>query len=285
MKRVPGISVVIALGLCLAQSALAQGPYKSFDEARSAGARLVRGQQFAEAQAPLEAALKMAPDDAARLSIYQMLVSAYRVSPEIDKKVEANEFVIRHTDRRPGRSLAARDLASFLHQRGKLDEAIERYEAKIKEDPEDVAALSVMAIIYAQLRRDKAKADEYAKQLEHVDKKIARGVAQRLEQQAEASPALSASLFKDAAQLWLEAGEKAKAVAAAKRSASSPPEKRSTLLTFYWHDGLGDVFLSTAEPQLAVGQFESALAVALEHQRKPTQAKLDKAKEAAALKP
>jgi hypothetical protein len=120
--------------------------------------------------------------------------------------------------------------------------------------------------------------------LEAVERELARGVAEQMEKSAEASPMTTASQLKDAAQLWLEAGDKAQAVAVAKRSASGPPEARSELLTFYWRDGLGDVFLNAAEPKLAVSQFEEALKVVkIEGQRKATEKKLAEAKEAAAL--
>lgn len=255
-------TVACLMTFCLSAVAPAQEKFKTYDGARSEGGRLLRNQQLAEAQAPLEAALRLAPDDKARLEVYQALASVYRILPEIDKKLEANEFVIRHTERRPGRSLASRDLVSFLHQRGKIDVAVQRYEARLKEEPKDVAALSVLSEVYQRIQRDAGKAAAYAERLEAVDREIARGVAQRMEKAAEASPRTAASQLKDAAQLWLEAGEKKQALAAAKRSADGPPETRSELLTFYWHDGLGDVFLAAAEPKQAVAQFEKALAVA-----------------------
>jgi tetratricopeptide (TPR) repeat protein len=285
MKRTIRYLASACLALACSWSvATAQQKYTTYAEARNEGMRLARNQQFAEAQAPLEAALKLAPDDKARLDVYQALISVYRILPEIDKKLEANEYVIRHTERRAGRSLAARDLVSFLHQRGKTDAAIERYESLLKEKPQDVAALTVLSEIYLRIKRDAGKAEEIGKRLEAAQQEIARGVAQRLEKEAEAAPQSAASQLKDAAQLWLEAGEKAKAVAAAKRSANGPPEARSELLTFYWHDGLGDVFLAAAEPKLAVAQFEAALAVVkIEGQRMATEKKLAAAKEAAAL--
>jgi hypothetical protein len=118
-----------------------------------------------------------------------------------------------------------------------------------------------------------------------VERELAAGVAQRLEREAEASPQSAASHLKDAAQFWLEAGDKPKALAAAKRSAASPPEERSSLLAYYWHDGLGDVFLAVSEPQLAMAQFEAALAITqIEPQRKATEMKLAEARKAAGTK-
>src|SRR5688500_14314077 len=147
------LTTLLACLLWFSQSAIAsaQEKYKTYEEARSEGGRLLRNQQLAEAQAPLEAALRLAPDDKARLDVYQGLVNVYRILPEIDKKLEANEFVIRHSERRAGRSLASGDVVSFLHQRGKIDVALQRYEAQLKEDPRDVAALSVLTDIYKRI--------------------------------------------------------------------------------------------------------------------------------------
>ena len=278
------LSIASWLVIGLAAISRAEEKYKTFEEARSAGAKLLRNQQYAEAQEPLEAALRLAPDDKARLDIYQALKPVYRMLPEIDKKLEADEYLITHGDRRTGRTLASRDLVAFLHQRGKIDLAIERYDARLKADSKDPAALAVLTVIYTQVKRDKQRADELGKRLGEVQRELSRSVAHRLEKEADAAGASSAaSQLKDAAQVWLEAGEKAKALAAAKRSASGPPEQRTELLTFYWRDGLGDVFLATGSPQLAVAQFEAALAVAkTEAQRMAAEKKLAAAKDAAA---
>jgi tetratricopeptide (TPR) repeat protein len=239
----------------------AQDSYKTFDEAFSAGVKLIRDQQFAAAQAPLEAALKLTADDKSRLKAYQALVPAYRQLPEIDKMLEAQEFVIRHTERRAGRSIAAGDLASFLHQRGKTDAAIARYEGALKTDAKDVAALCVLATIYTRIKRDAQRGPDFTKRLEAADKELAGQLAQRLENDAETAPRIAASILKDAATAWLEAGDKAQALAAAKKSLASLPEDRSELLVFYWRDGLGDVLLATGEQAEAAKQFEAALAV------------------------
>ena len=116
------LSAAVAL---LAAPATAQ-QFNTFDQAMREGTRLVRDRQFAASQAPLEAALALAPDDAARLKVYQALLPAYRQLPEVDKMLEAQEFILRHSEQRAGRSLASRDVASFVHQRGKTEEATSR---------------------------------------------------------------------------------------------------------------------------------------------------------------
>src|SRR5438874_11014102 len=131
------LTVVSALCIVAAGelTARAQEKYTDFNDAYAVAARLVRKGDYPAAVAPLEAALMLAKDDADRKKAYEALVPAYRLQPEIDKMLVAQEFIIRHTDRRAGRSIAAREVASFLLTRGKLDAAIERYDAQLKKDP------------------------------------------------------------------------------------------------------------------------------------------------------
>lgn len=258
--------------------ASAQEKYKNFNDAMSQGVKLVRDMQFAAAQEPLEAALKLAADDHQRMQAYQALVPCYRQLPAIDKMLEAQEFIILHTERRAGRSIAARDLASFLHQRGKADEAIIRYDGKLQKDPKDIVALSVLTIVYTRLKRDDLQGAKYTQRLDEANREIASRLAERLEKDAASAPQTAASTLKDAATAWLEAGDKPRALAAAKKSAASAPESRSDLLVYYWRDGLGDVFIATGEPALAIPQFEAALAATnIAGQKQATEKKLAEA--------
>jgi tetratricopeptide (TPR) repeat protein len=272
--------------LLVVSPALAQRPSKEYSDALRAGAQLANDRKYAEAQASLETALKAAADDQQRMQVYQRLVPVYRQLPEIDKFLEAQDFNIRHAERKDGRSNAARDVASFLHQRGKLDAGIARYEAALKTNPKDPAALGVLAVIFSRAREDKARAAELAARVEALDRELATALATRLEKDADAAPQTAASILKDAATAWLEAGDKAKALAAANKSLAQPPEQRP-LLAYYWRDGLGDVFLATGQPALAVQQFEAAIAAAanLGPQRKSAEKKLAEARAAAEKKP
>ncbi len=132
----------------------AQEKYKDFEDAFIEAARHVRRGDYPAAVAPLEAALALAKDDVQRKRTYEALVPAYRQSPEIDKMLVAQEFIIRNTERRAGRSLAARDVASFAFQRGKLDAIVERYDAQLQKNPRDPAALTILAAIYTQAKRN-----------------------------------------------------------------------------------------------------------------------------------
>lgn len=265
--------------LCLASVAAGQ-EYKTYDEAMREGARLLRDRQFTAAQKPLEAALALAADDAARMRVYQALLPAYRQLPEIEKMLEAQEFILRNAQQRAPRSLAGRDVASFLHQRGKLDEGIKRYEEQLKKEPEDVAALAILSAAYRLQRNNRGQ--ELARRMDEVERKLARQIAERHERDAQAAPRLQAWHYKDAALAWLEAEDNGKALEAAKKSAASPPEERTTILAYYWRDALGDVFLKTGEPQLAASQFQAAIPNApAQPQRESVEKKLAEAKAAA----
>jgi tetratricopeptide (TPR) repeat protein len=276
----------VAVALCFPGTLLAQDAFRTFDEAFGAGARLARNQQFAEAQAPLEAALKLAADDKDRLKAYQALVPSYRQLAEIDKMLEAREFIIRHTNGKAGRSNAAGDLASFLHQRGKTDVAIARYDAALKANADDIAALSVLAAIYTGTKRDKVRGPEFTKRLDAVNKQLARKHAEQLEKDAETAPRTAATILKDAAAAWIEADDKPRALAAAKKSLASLPEDRGDLLVYFWRRGLGDALLAAGEPAQAIEQFKAALAVVtIEGYRQDTEKQLAEAQAAAAKKP
>jgi hypothetical protein len=265
--------------------AVAQEKYSDYDDAMIAAARFLRKNDYPSAVPPLEAALTLAKDDAQRLKVYQALVPAYRQQPEIDKLLTAQEFIIRHTDRKAGRSLAARDVTSFAYQRGKLDAVTERYDAQFAQDPKDPAALTILNSIYSQTKRNDRRTPLLKQELDALDRELAATFAQRLENEAQAAPKTTAWLLKDAAAAWLEAGDNPKALASAKKSAAAAPEARTTQLTHMWHEGLGDVFLKAGEPQLAVAQFEAAIAVApYDSAREAVQKKLAEARGTAVSK-
>src|SRR5262245_28986077 len=171
----------LSLAAISALTAAAQERYKDFDDAFIAGARLVRRGDNAAAMAPLEAALTLAKGDSQRMKAYEALVPGYRQLPEIDKMFAAQEFIIRRTDRKAGRSLAARDVASFLFQRGKLNDGIERYDAQLKQNPKDPAALTILAMIFTQAKRNDPRGPELKKQLDDLDRDLTGQLAERLE--------------------------------------------------------------------------------------------------------
>jgi tetratricopeptide (TPR) repeat protein len=273
---------VFAAGLCcgLGPQAVFAADYKTADEAYSVGVALARARNYAGSREPLEAALRLAPDDAYRLKVYEALMPAYRELPGTDKMAEAAEFVIAHADQRAKRSNESNALASFLFQRGKLDEAVSKYEARLKERPDDLVALSILNGAYRGGRRDnKERGAAVATTLAIVDKQLASQLADSLERNAAADPRSAAAQYKDAATAWLEAGDTPRALAAAKKSQASPPEDRSSVLKYFWHKGLGDVFAAANQAADAKTEYEAALNFAPgDAGKKELQKKLDEIK-------
>jgi len=252
---------VLALQIAFGATAAA-ADYRNFSEAYSKGVRLLKEKKVAESQEPLEAALKLATDDDQRKNTYQALTSAYRQLPEIDKMLEAQDFIIRHSERHAGRSNAARSVVSFLFQRGKLDVAIERYEAELQKNADDPAAITILTELFAAHRKDAELAATYQERREKLDRELAEQLAKRLEKDAQAKPETASWDLKEAAHAWLEAGEKDKALAAAKLSAAGRPERRSEILSFFWHEGLGQAFQEAGDPKAAILQYELAIPLA-----------------------
>jgi len=276
------LTVTLLVGLCggLGSHTVFAADYKTADEALSAAAPHLRARNFAASREPLEAALRLAPDDAFRVKVYEYLQPAYRELPESDKMVEAAEFIIGHADHKAKRSNESSSLASFLFQRGKLDEAIGKYEARLKERPDDVVALGVLNAAYSRVRRDnKERGAAVAATLAIVDKQLAARLAEGLERDAGAAPKLAAHYYKEAAVAWLEAEDTPRALAAAKKAKASPPEDRSSVLKYFWHKALGDVFAAANQPADAKADYEAALNFAPgDGAKKELQKKLDEIK-------
>lgn len=252
---------IIAAAALLNLNTAFAADFKSFDEAYREGGKQLRDKKYAEAQTALEAALTLAKEDDDRLKAYEALVVAYRQLPEIDKMVEAQTFIINRAEQKAKRSIAARDLASFLHQRGKVDQGLEHFDARLKKDANDMAALSVLAILYRNVRNDKDKAAELEALVTSRNLVLAEKLAEKHEAAAAAASKLQAWHWKEAALAWVEANDKARALAAAQKSAALS-EDRTPLLTFYWRDGLGQAFLGAGDSKAAIEQYQAAKAIA-----------------------
>ncbi len=242
----------------------ADGKYRTAAEAFGVGAAHYNARNFAASRGPFEAALKMAPDDAFRLKCYEALVPAYRQDGGVNKMIEACEFIITHADQPARQSLTRRDLLSFLFQRGKIDEYVKRHEQVLKKDPSQRLSLYMLSEIYSRMKEQPDRAAELIDRLAALDqqsgkprdvpqqaqlaqqyvraKKYQQG-AELYETIAPLDEKLAAWHWKEAAAAWLSAGQQDKALAAAKKSAASPAETRSELLTHFWHRNLADVFL------------------------------------------
>ncbi len=292
LRRILPIAIVF-----VSTAVEAHAQYKTYQEAMNAAAKEVRVRNFAASQAPLEAALALAPDDKARIRTYQALMNAYRLSPEIGKMLEACEFILDHSESVPEKSLVRRALMSFVQERGKADDLIKHFDARLAKNEKDETALRVLAEVHSSLKRNPAASIPYLERLskliedagnapdvaltadlaqQYVAAKRFQQGAELYEKAAPLDPKLAAWHWKEAANAWLKAENKAKALSAATNSAAAEPETRSELLTYYWNDALGDVFRETGETASAVRHYEAALtATKIDGQKKQTQKKLD----------
>ncbi len=256
--------------------------YKTLREARAEAAKHLQARNYAAAQAPLEAALKLTPEDdlKQRVELYRTLMQSYRILNEVDKMVEAVEYIQANSDGQAERSIIATDFVSFLHQRGKTDFAVTRYEAKLKENAKDPTALAVLSTIYQRvLREKKERGQMLAGELKTLNRERAIAKAERLEKAADADARTAASNWKDVAKTWLEADDKQKALKAVEKSLKVPPEARNDLLVMYWRDGLGDVYAEVGDAAKAIEQYEQAVAKApSEPLKKPLRDKIEKLK-------
>ena len=281
----------------------AAGKYTNADEAYALGAALYNARNFAASQEPFEAALKMAPDDKYRIKVYRALLGAYRQLPEIDKFVEAADFIITKSESVNERSLTRTDLMSFVHQRGKTNELAQRYEDALKKDAKNVTALYVLSELYADLKRDPKRSAELLERLakvsadggealnvpasaklaqQYVKQSKFKEGAELFEKIAPLDANLAAWHWKEAAQAWMKAKDKPRALAAAKAAVAAGPEKRGDLLLHFWHRALGQVFLETGEPTLAIEHLEAAIkSTTIDGYLKDTKGELATAKEQA----
>jgi tetratricopeptide (TPR) repeat protein len=267
---------VLLCAVAVVRDAASAEEYADADAAYKAGAAHLRQMQYDEARAPLEAALKLAPDDAFRIKTYQALTPVYRRLPEAEPMITAQEFLIEHAERRTERSLAARGLVSFLFQRGLLDKNVERWEERLKKDADDVVGLSTLTAAYGTVKRqEKDRLDELAPRLAEVEKKRSAAEAERLEKEAAAKPAQAALLWKDAAVAWRDAGNKEKALAAAAEATRAlPPDG---ILLHFFHRGLGEVYADCGKHADAVAHLEKAIAAtAIQGYKDECQARIDK---------
>ena len=298
-------SAILALGLALAsgRAGAEEGKYKTYRDAANAGAKALNSGDLAAAREPLEAALKLAATAREKLDANRTLLIPYREVPDIEPMQRAAEFVVANTLQPAERSVTRLTMLSFVHKRGKMDAAIAGYEARRKKDSGDETALYLLVEAYANFKRDPAKAADAGEQLAAIEEKAGqpgdpteraklaeqqtragrpKAGAELYEKVAATDKALEAWHLKEAAAAWLKAGDKTKAVAAARKSAAAAPEARDELLTYFWRRGLGDALLDAGEPKDAIPQYEKALAVVkIEGYAKETREKLEKAKKAA----
>lgn len=274
--------LALVTGLLVGPSAgEVRAQYNNFSQALNAGAGALNARQYENARAPLEYALKAATDDAGRLQAHAMLTSVYFHAGQTDKVINSLDFILTHSASEPQRAMVRRAMINYVTNQGKAGEVRDLYEDRLKANPEDVAALYVLSDIYSKVLQNPQRAGELVTKLAEVLKKnggsndpyvdpnlagqfvkagkIKEGAAM-YERIAANDPKMAGVYYKDAAQAWLKAGDKAKALAAARNADNSLPESRTGILEYFYHRGLGDIYFATNEPALAAEHFEQAIA-------------------------
>lgn len=296
------LAILIVAGM---GSAAQDKTYKSYREAAAAGAKAIRAGNLAEARGPLEAAARLATTEREKIEAHRALLVPYRELTEIEPMQKAAEFVIAQSPVAAERVLTRSALLSFVHKRGKMDAAIKGYEERLKKDPADRTALYLLIEAYGTHKKDFPRAVDCAETLaaaegragikpqpadraQLADLYVRAGKphqgAELFESVAGSDPKMEAWYLKEAAAAWLKAGDKAKALAAARKSAAAAPEARSEQLTYFWRRGLGDVLLDAGAPADAVPQLEQALKLTkIPGYIKDTTAQLAKARVAAGM--
>lgn len=299
-----GMFAAIA-GLAASSDAKAQdAKFKTFVEAYNAGVAAINGGNLAAARAPLETALKLAKTNRDKIDTQRALLVPYRELQEIEPMQRAGEFIIANSEQAAEQSLTRGAVLSFIHKRGKMEDAVKEYEARLKKTPDDRTLLYLMTEAYAVFLKNPTRSAELGEKLAAIDKQSGKkgdvgGQAQLAQQYVKTGKLKEAAelyekiapqdekteawYFKEAANTWLSAKEKAKALEAAKKSvAAKTPEKRSALLTYFWHRALGDIFLETGEPKEAITHYNQALtSTKIEGYLKDTKKKLAQAEAAA----
>lgn len=258
----------------------AESKYGSMEEAMRVGNAYFSLQEYAKTREPFEAALKLAPDDASRVKIYRALLPAYRQESDWLLCAGALEFIVAHSEQDAERSLARTELMGFLRARGKTNDAVKRYEERLKQ-ANDEATMYILIEVYSRLKDDPRRASVLLEQWsalklksgkemkvseaaqlagEYVKQKKFQQGAELYEKTAPRDAKLAAWHLKEAAAAWVKAGNKKRAVKAAKAAEDAEPEKRGELLEHFWHRGLADVFFDCGEFERSIPHYQKAIA-------------------------
>ena len=280
--RTPPLAV---LAVALAAAPLSAQTSKEADAAYTEGVKHVNAKEYKEAIGPLERALSLAPDDAYKVKVYRALVPAYRTLPEPEKMAEACEFVLRHSDQLAERRTTAASLSAFYLQRGLTEAQVKRYRELYEKDKNDYAAVAMLGEMARGAKLDKDTAEAYKNRYQEAERGLAGKLAAAQEESAGKDKAQEAWRWKEAAVLWVAAGDRPRALAAAAKAEAAGPETRETLVHF-WHAQLGDVYAESGKHAEALKHFEKALAATtIQGYQEACRKKIEESKKKLAEKP
>jgi tetratricopeptide (TPR) repeat protein len=162
---------------------------------------------------------------------------------------------------------------------------MKRYRERYDKDKNDYAAVALLSEMARSARLEKATAEAYKKRFQEAERELAGRLAAAQEKVADKDKAQEAWRWKEAAVLWVTAGDRPKALAAAAKAEAAGPEKRN-LLAHFWHAQLGDVYADASKHAEAVKHFEKAIdATTIKGYQDACRLKLEEAKKKLAEKP
>jgi hypothetical protein len=309
-----GLALLSLCGPVPAQdsSTNAKTEFRSAEEAYRVGVAYYNSRNYKASRLPFEAAVRLAKDDAMRLKAYQALLPAYREVPEFEPFQTAAEYIIANSPQSAERSLTRRAFIAFAYNRGQIDNLVQRYEGMLNQEKNNYLAVSMLADLYTDAKRNPQRSIELLKQLEKLEAKknpvaadqkstdankvrVAmekgklaqqyvqardyRKAAKLYEEIAPLDPSTQAWNLKEAASAYLKDGNKREAARLAAAADAAPPESRNDLLVHFFHRNLGDIFMQLNQPKKAVPHFEIALEKTnIEGYVKDTRASLEEAK-------
>jgi tetratricopeptide (TPR) repeat protein len=254
--------------------------FVSFNAAMSAGHAMRQAGKLDESEAALEAALTLASKPRQLCDAHRMLMSVYSETDQPKKMFQSAEYVVENAPYPAYASLTLGSLLAIVHRKGLDVPMKERYEKRLKHDPKDRTALTIMEKFTYQLVHDHAKRGELLQRLIDLDReqgktpepemisnrafsyKLSREyvkAAELFESTSSLSKQIQTYCLMEAAEAWKQAGEKEKSLDAAQRAHEIGPDKKSRRSLYRWHRTLGEIFLSHLKKSEAIHHFEIAL--------------------------
>lgn len=303
-------ALILPVALAFPHSATAQQAaqptptFTSAQEAHKVGLAYVRSKNLVQGREALEQALKLNPDANLKYRIHEGLAEVYQTLPDPEPMVGTVDFLLRNADG-PAQVLNARRRLLNYAVKHKNGAAIApRFEKILTSQPLDRPALIVVSALCAEALKQPKRGGELTDTLlgefrKQYNNKVPTGVLSDYAQQygkcerhreaaalweelIAADNHLRSWYAKELAVSWLAAGEKEKALAAARSAAALPADDRGAILTHFWHRHLGDVFLATKDYGQAIIQFEKAIAATeIQGYKQECQKKLEEARKAA----
>ncbi|TWU49747.1 tetratricopeptide repeat protein [Rubripirellula reticaptiva] len=279
--------LVVACSLVVSASQLAAEdevkPYVSYEAAFHAASKHRASGEWKASEDALRQAIELSSDVRKHCDAHRVLVDVYSRLDKPGAMFDSADFVVANHPHAASASLTKSSLTSIVGQRDWHAKMKERYEGILVKDPKNRVALEMMERYTYLLSRQHDKRIEYLDRLidlqkssdepidirMHMDRAFSYKIlhdypksAELYEGTAELDDASRSFALMRAAEVWQQAKDKPKALAAAKRADQLGPSKGVDNNLYAWHRGLGEVFIYTRQTDLAIKHLEAAVAEA-----------------------